>query len=77
VSWHPTLSSIERETDRPQDRPRPVTDQARRESALKVIGVFHHCWCGEPHPHDWPGQANGAPHPAGPVPSDPEIPGGR
>lgn len=21
------------------------------------------CWCGEPNGHDWPGKAEGAPHP--------------
>jgi hypothetical protein len=62
VSWHPTLSSIERATDVPQDRPRPVTDAARREDALKVIGTWN-CWCGEGSSHDWPGKAAGEPHP--------------
>lgn len=23
------------------------------------------CWCGEPFGHDWPGKADGAPHPRG------------
>lgn len=23
------------------------------------------CWCGEPCGHDWPGRADGAPHPPG------------
>jgi hypothetical protein len=62
MSWHPTLSSIERATDRPQDRPRPVTDTARREAALKVAGTWD-CWCGQGYLHDWPGKAGGEPHP--------------
>jgi hypothetical protein len=40
VSWHPTLSSIERAADLPQDRPRPVTAAQRREAELKVIGTW-------------------------------------
>jgi len=22
------------------------------------------CWCGQPYGHDWPGRADGAPHPS-------------
>jgi hypothetical protein len=63
MAWHPTLSSIERKTDLPQDRPRPVTDTQRREAALKSIGMWEDCWCGKPYPHGWPGKDGGAPHP--------------
>ena len=63
MTWHPTLSSIERRTDLAQDRPRPVTETQEREAALKVIGLFEHCWCGSPYQHDWPGKADGGPHP--------------
>ena len=62
MAWHPTLSSIERKTDRPQDRPRPVTDTQRRETALEPIGSGD-CWCGQPYRHGWPGKDAGAPHP--------------
>ncbi len=62
MAWHPTLSSIERKTDLPQDRPRPVTDAQRREAALEPIGSGD-CWCGQPCPHGWPGRDVGAPHP--------------
>ena len=65
MGWHPTLSSIERKTDLPQDRPRPVTDLQRRETALEPIGMWDRCWCGEPVGHDWPGSDSGAPHPRG------------
>lgn len=65
MSWNPTLSSIEQRPDRPWDRPRPVTRQAQEEDALKVIGTWHRCYCGEPFPHSWPGQGAGAPHPRG------------
>lgn len=62
MSWHPTLSSIERKPDRPQDRPRPVTDTQKREGALQVIGTWC-CWCGQERFHDWPGKGDGVPHP--------------
>jgi hypothetical protein len=62
VSWHPTLSSIERKTDLPQDRPRPLTDTQRREAKLKSIGTWD-CWCGLERFHDWPGKGDGKPHP--------------
>lgn len=29
----------------------------------QTIGSFEHCWCDQRLPHDWPGQADGAPHP--------------
>lgn len=57
-----TLEQLERRPDTPQSRPRPVTDTARRESALAVIGTWS-CWCGEPRGHDWPGKDGQAPHP--------------
>jgi hypothetical protein len=62
MSWHPTLSSIERKTDLPQDHPRPLSATARREAQLKVIGTWN-CWCGQARFHDWPGKAAGRPHP--------------
>jgi hypothetical protein len=62
MSWHPALSSIERRTDLPQDRPRPLTGTARREAALKVIGTWS-CWCGQRPSHDWPGKDDGKAHP--------------
>jgi len=63
MSWHPTLSSIERKSDLPQDRPRPVTDTQRREAALEVIGTWDYCWCWQRYDHDWPGRISGEPHP--------------
>jgi len=65
MAWHPTLSSIERKTDLPQDRPRPVTGTQRRESALMPVGSWENCLCGEPFQHPWPGSDDGAPHPRG------------
>lgn len=65
MSWHPTLSWIDRQPDRPQDRPRPVTAEQRRVAAMNAkaaLGTFD-CWCGLPRPHDWPGKAAGAAHP--------------
>lgn len=62
MSWHPTLSSLERAADLPQDRPRPVTAAQLREAELKVIGTWD-CWCGKQRLHDWPGKAAGHPHP--------------
>jgi len=62
MSWHPTLSSIERKSDLPQDRPRAVTDAQRREAALPVIGTWN-CWCGQKRGHGWPGKDDGKPHP--------------
>lgn len=63
MAWHPTLSSIESKPDGPQYRPRQVTDGQRRESALKSIGSWEICWCGQPRPHSWPGRDGGSPHP--------------
>jgi hypothetical protein len=62
MTWHPTLSSIERATDRAQDRPRPATDAQRAAGRLEIIGGGG-CWCGEGYPHDWPGKVGGSPHP--------------
>ncbi|MFJ2178915.1 hypothetical protein ACIOHE_39230 [Streptomyces sp. NPDC087851] len=28
-----------------------------------TLGTRGACWCGEPYGHDWPGRADGAPHP--------------
>ncbi|MEV7871481.1 hypothetical protein AB0P17_36525 [Streptomyces sp. NPDC088124] len=28
-----------------------------------TLGTRETCWCGEAHGHDWPGRADGAPHP--------------
>lgn len=69
MSWHPTLSSIERRSDLPQDRPRPVTDTRRREAMLEVIGTWY-CWCGQAPAHDWPGKAAGKPHPRRSAPGE-------
>lgn len=63
MSWHPTLSTIERRPDLAQNRPRPVTDAQRREDALEVIGSGD-CWCGRQFDHGWPGRADGRPHPS-------------
>lgn len=30
---------------------------------LPLLGHLGGCWCGEPSGHDWPGRAQGAPHP--------------
>jgi hypothetical protein len=65
MSWHPTLSSIERRTDLPQDRPRPLTDDQRRVAAMQALGSLGtwDCWCGMERDHDWPGKDDGKPHP--------------
>lgn len=66
MAWHPTLSSIERKTDLPQDRLRPVTDTQRREDAMSAagpLGMWEDCWCGQPYQHGWPGKDAGASHP--------------
>ena len=65
MTWHPTLSSIERGTDLPQDRQRPVTATQRREDAMSEAGSIgtRDCWCGGPYRHDWPGKDAGIPHP--------------
>ncbi|MEV7422848.1 hypothetical protein [Streptomyces sp. NPDC091212] len=31
--------------------------------ASDPLGTSARCWCGEPYGHDWPGRADGAPHP--------------
>ena len=67
MTRHPTLDSIERRTDRPQDRPRHrLTPEQARVEAERVnppLGTFTDCWCGLPRDHDWPGKDAGHPHP--------------
>ena len=44
----------------------------RVEETKSASAHGHGCWCGEPYPHTWPGQDEGAPHPA--PKTDPGIP---
>lgn len=30
---------------------------------LTTLGEHGGCWCGEPYDHEWPGKADGEPHP--------------
>jgi hypothetical protein len=41
---------------------RLAKDIRARQAPLPVLGS-HGCWCGGPYCHDWPGKADGAPHP--------------
>lgn len=54
------------------DSSRDATPQARQarhalmggaKQELPLLGVTGGCWCGEEQGHDWPGKAEGAPHP--------------
>jgi hypothetical protein len=64
VSWHPTLDDIERRPDGPQTRPRRGGTYAEGTGPLDLpLGRLGGCWCGEANGHDWPGKADGAPHP--------------
>lgn len=38
-------------------RPKPVV------GPHEGLGAVDLCWCGEPSGHDWPGKAEGLPHP--------------
>lgn len=29
----------------------------------RPLGIYGECWCGQQNDHDWPGKADGAPHP--------------
>ncbi|MGZ4745647.1 MAG: hypothetical protein ACXVYY_01055 [Oryzihumus sp.] len=68
--WGPTLSDYDGEIDYPGDGKRPfdkgrgnwrsITGGAKLD--LPTLGGPG-CWCGEPQNHDWPGKADGAPHP--------------
>lgn len=42
--------------------PPNLTGGARHVQPSEVIHCGG-CWCGEPNGHDWPGKADGAPHP--------------
>lgn len=57
MSWHPTLDSLERKVE-PHQRPGGSMTEG-----LPIMGRLGGCWCGEPHGHDWPGKADGEPHP--------------
>jgi hypothetical protein len=53
TGWSPSGGRF----DNPARRPRVSDDEI-----LYPIGS-HECWCGKPQGHDWPGKADGAPHP--------------
>jgi hypothetical protein len=61
MSRHQMLDEYDDHGDRPWwiPRIRPFQD------ALPMpLGKYGGCWCGNPTPyHDWPGKADGAPHP--------------
>lgn len=60
MAWHPTLDDIERMTQSPQ-RVRDNRDPSTL--TANALGVPGRCWCGLPCYHDWPGKAQGGPHP--------------
>lgn len=63
---HRSLDQIEAIPDRPQDRPRPLTGAQLRAIEMDSIWPLGswNCWCGYQHAyHDWPGKAEGRPHP--------------
>lgn len=49
-----------RERARRIDRDEP--ERSRELRRARTLGSGD-CWCGEPFGHDWPGRADGAPHP--------------
>lgn len=42
--------------------PRPYRRQTDQRDT-PVLGSLAFCWCGDVARHDWPGKANGTPHP--------------
>ena len=34
-----------------------------RQVSLPLLGIGNYCWCGLAYKHDWPGKAEGMPHP--------------
>ena len=53
-------------TQRVQKRDKRLAKAIRRAQAaprLRVLADMSACWCGQPCGHDWPGRADGAPHP--------------
>lgn len=64
MSRLPSLSEYDRSADvSPQARSeRRGLDGGAMAARMPVI-AGPGCWCGEPQGHDWPGKADGAPHP--------------
>jgi hypothetical protein len=62
----PGLSAYDRQGDAtPQARrARGLVWRDNREPSTKRQAIAAGgCWCDEPYGHDWPGKADGAPHP--------------
>ena len=62
----PGLSAYDRQGDAtPQARQaRGLVWRDNREPSTKRRAIAAGgCWCDEPYGHDWPGKADGAPHP--------------
>jgi hypothetical protein len=80
---YPRLSDYDRDPDAtPQARqargrlarPAPCAPGTGPEDV--PLGSFGVCWCGEKKGHDWPGRADGAPHPGQEHPREPaDAPG--
>lgn len=51
-----------RSTDPEKTGVRRWETRAGSKTELRTIGCDG-CWCGKPNGHDWPGKADGAPHP--------------
>jgi hypothetical protein len=60
------MSNLNYDTDAtPQARAaRNFAEHGGSKMALgRTLGWLGGCWCGQPQGHDWPGRAEGAPHP--------------
>lgn len=65
MAWHPALDDMERRADDPWSRPQSqFRDNRDPETAAREGRMGSgDCWCGGPAGHDWPGKADGTPHP--------------
>lgn len=61
MAWYPTLDDMERRPDGPATR-RSSRDNREPSTRGLAIGSYL-CWCGLLPGHEWPGKADGLPHP--------------
>src|ERR1039457_1650309 len=68
MGWHPALDDVEASTSETDARAwtawrRRQRDNREPSTRRLAPGAAGRCWCGDLHGHDWPGKADGMPHP--------------